>query len=297
MWDYSEKVMDHFLNPRNVGEVGQPDAAGEAGNITCGDALRLTLKLGPQERIEEARFQTFGCASAIASSSALTELIKGKTLSEAAAISNRDLALYLDGLPEEKMHCSVMGVEALEAAITDYRTRQGRSEELRPDPRERLEQMPAGEIVCKCFGVTDALLERVARENHLSTVEQVTRFTKAGGGCHSCHEEIQTILDRVVEEREHEARQKAERGRSRKLTNLQKIRLIEETIEREIRPSLRVDGGDIDLVDVEGDRVSVALRGHCAGCVSAQFTLKLFVEEKLKEFVHPDIRVEEVQTL
>lgn len=294
MWNYSEKVMEHFLNPRNVGEVERPDAVGEVGNITCGDALRLTLKLDETGHIADARFQTFGCASAIASSSALTELIKGMTLEQAAKVTNRDLADYLDGLPEEKMHCSVMGMEALEAAIADFKRRRGETAE--PDQAQRLAQMPEGNVVCKCFGVTDTLIERVARENKLSTVEQVTHFTKAGGGCGSCHQEIQAILDRITAEREEEAR-RSKGAPPRKLTNLQKIRLIEETIEREIRPSLRIDSGDIELVDVEGDRVMVALRGHCSGCVAADFTLKLFVEEKLREFVDPELTVEEVKTL
>ncbi len=292
MWDYSKEVMEHFMNPRNVGEIENPDAVGEVGNITCGDALRLTLRLGEDERIEDARFQTFGCASAIASSSALTEMIKGKTLSEAAQITNQDLADYLKGLPEEKMHCSVMGMEALEAAVADRRKRTGAGQAA-PDPNDRLRQMPAGNVVCRCFGVTDTLIERVVRDNQLTTVEQVTHFTKAGGGCRSCHADIKAIVDRVTAQVESETAESTRKP----LTNLQRIRLIEETLEREIRPSLRIDGGDIELVDVEGPKVKVALRGHCAGCVSANFTLKLFVEEKLREFVEPDLDVEEVKTL
>jgi len=291
MWDYTEEVMDHFLNPRNVGEVPDPDAVGEVGNITCGDALRLTLKLDEQERIVDARFQTFGCASAIASSSALTEMIKGMPLMDAAKIKNQDLADYLQGLPDQKMHCSVMGMEALEAAVADYRRRKGLP--VVEDPGTRLAAMPGGKVVCKCFGVTDTLIERVARDNRLTTVEEVTNFTKAGGGCRACHPDIQAILDRVIAEREQADKIAADKPR--KLTNLQRIRLIEETIDREIRPSLQMDGGDIELVDVDGGTVRVALRGHCAGCQSANFTLKLFVEEKLKEFVEPDLSVEEVK--
>lgn len=278
MWDYSEKVKDHFLNPRNVGEIEDPDGVGEVGSLACGDALRLTFKLDENKRIKDVKFKTFGCASAIASSSALTEMIKGKTLEEAEKITNKDIADYLGGLPEEKMHCSVMGREALQAAIANYRGQRISKEEF--------------EIVCKCFGVTDKDIERAVIENNLETVEQVTYYTKAGGGCGKCHPKIEEIIEKVRKERQKEIPPKPEKKR---LTNIQKIKLIEETLEREIIPSLKAEGGGIELIDVEGDKVFVALRGKCSFCPSSDVTLKQYVESKLKEFVSEDLEVEEVR--
>jgi NifU-like protein len=279
MWDYTEKVKDHFLNPRNVGEIEDPDGVGEVGSLACGDALRLTFKLDEKKRIKEVKFKTFGCASAIASSSALTEMIKGKTLEEALKVSNRDIAEYLGGLPEEKMHCSVMGREALETAIANYRGEKVTKEDF--------------EIVCKCFGVTDREIERAIRENDLTTVDQVTYYTKAGGGCGQCHPKIEAIIEKVRKEMEKEA--PPPKPEKRKLTNIQKIKLIEETLGREIIPALKADGGDLDLIDVEGNKVLVALRGKCSFCPSSEFTLKQYVETKLREFVSDDIEVEEVR--
>lgn len=277
MWDYTEKVKDHFMNPRNVGEIEHPDGFGEVGSLACGDALRLTFKLDEEKRIEDAKFKTFGCASAIASSSALTEMVKGKTLEEAEKITNRDIADYLGGLPEEKMHCSVMGREALAAAIADYRGEKVEKEEF--------------EVVCNCFGITDKEIERAVRENNLHTVEQVTHYTKAGGGCEGCHPRIRDIIDKMWGEKEKKP-ELAKPKQGERLTNIQRMRLIEETLEREIKPALRQDGGDLELIDIEGNKIIVALRGTCSFCPSADFTLKQYVEAKLKEFVANDITVE-----
>ena len=280
MWDYTEKVKELFLNPKNVGEIEDADAVGEVGSIACGDALRLSLKLGEDGRIVDARFKTFGCASAIASSSVLTELVKGKTLEEAAMIGNREIADALGGLPEEKMHCSVMGMEALEAAIASYK-----GEGPAPEP------MDEGELVCKCFGVTDTRIRKVVRENKLSTVEQVTNYTKAGGACTSCIMDIEDILKEEIAAREREeASQTAGEPPRKKLTNLQKISMIQKVIGEEIRPRLRADGGDIELIDVDGNQVHVSLRGMCMGCMSAPLTIG-YVQERLREYVTPELEV------
>lgn len=274
MWDYTQKVKDFFLKPKNIGEIEKPDAVGEVGSIVCGDALRLTLKIDKDtDKIVDAKFQTFGCASAIASSSALTELIKGKTIEEALKTSNQDIADFLGGLPQEKMHCSVMGREALEAAVANYRG----------IPIEVEEE---GKLVCKCFNVTEEKIRKVAVENHLTTVDEITDYTKAGGGCGECKVAIEDILRDIWSLKLPE-----KPAKPKKLTNLQKIALIQEVIEREIRPGLQADGGDIELIDIDGNKVAIALRGMCTGCLMKDVTIG-GVQSKLRELVSDDIVVE-----
>lgn len=186
MWKYTEKVMDHFMNPRNVGEVENPDGVGEVGNAACGDALKLTFKLDDNGRISEVKFRTFGCASAIASSSALTEIIKGMTIDEAAKVTNQDIVDVLGDLPEAKKHCSVMGMEALQAAIAKYKGIENPFEQ--DDEHE-------GRLICRCFGITDIKILKVARENDLHRAEEVTNYCKAGGACGACLDDIQKLLD------------------------------------------------------------------------------------------------------
>jgi NifU-like protein len=277
-WDYSEKLKDHFYNPRNVGVLKDADGKGEVGSIACGDALTFFVKVDKRTgKITDARFKTFGCGSAIASASALTEMVIGRTVDEALKITNQDIAAFLGGIPQEKMHCSVMGREALEAAIADMR-----GEQRGPEVHEE------GAIVCHCFGVTDKKIERAIRENNLRTVEQVTNYTKAGGGCGTCVPEIEALLARVREEERRKAA--AQPRKPGKMTQLRKISLIQDTIEFEIRPNLQKDGGDIELVDIDGDTVHVALVGHCAGCKAAGFTTA-WIEEKMRELVADTIRV------
>ena len=280
MWEYTDKLKEHFFNPRNAGEIEDPDGVGEVGSLACGDALKLTFKLDENGKICDAKFKTFGCASAIATSSVLTEMIKGKTLDEAAKVTNRDIANYLGGLPEQKMHCSVMGREALEAAIENYRTGGRKKRELK------------GRLVCNCFGVTENEIERVIRENNLTTVENVTNYCKAGGGCGGCKGEIEKIIEKIQGDKIEEIPVATPR-RPGKLTNIQKIQLVQQTINEQIRPALRAHGGNIELIDVEGDKVIVAFRGMCAQCMLAEYTMKDLVEAKLREFVSHALFVEE----
>ncbi|NBD18591.1 MAG: Fe-S cluster assembly protein NifU [Cyanobacteria bacterium] len=297
MWDYTEKVMEHFHNPRNQGTIAQKQegetiVTGEVGSIACGDALKLHLKINEAtQTILDARFQTFGCASAIASSSVLTELLKGKTVEEALNITNKEIATSLDGLPEAKMHCSVMGQEALEAAIYNYKG-------IPLDIHEEDE----GNLICECFGVTDTKIKRIIRDNNLITAEQVTNYVKAGGGCSSCLADVDDLLAEIATEKEKSLEVATELANTnpsfsaepKVLTNLQKITFIQQVIDEEIRPVLAEDGGDMELFDVEGDVVKVILKGACSGCASSTETLKLAIEATLKDRILPTLTVEAV---
>ncbi|GAB2587110.1 Fe-S cluster assembly protein NifU [Nitrincola alkalisediminis] len=301
MWNYSEKVQEHFFNPRNAGELEGANGIGDVGSLSCGDALRLMIHVDPDtEVILDARFQTFGCGSAIASSSALTEIIKGKTLDEALQVSNQEIADFLDGLPPEKMHCSVMGREALQAAVANYRG------EVWSDDHEE------GALVCKCFAVDAVLIEETIRANNLTTVQDVSFYTKAGGGCSACHEGIEDILNKVLAEKgqafqSNVARVQADAEQALTqiempplstpqvteaavsgLSTLQRIRKIEAVIEA-VRPQLQRDKGDIELIDVVGKAVYVRLTGACTGCQLASVTLSGVQQqliESLGEFIH-----------
>lgn len=328
MWDYSDKVKDYFFNPRNAGALVDANAVGEVGSLSCGDALKLMLKVNPAtEVIEDAKFQTFGCGSAIASSSALTELVIGKTIAEARKLTNQDIAEFLGGLPPEKMHCSVMGQEALSAAVAAYM-----GEELDEDNHEE------GALICKCFGVDAGMIERAIRTNKLTTLEMVTFYTKAGGGCNSCREPLEDLLadtnkamvaEGLIKPEEAYVFGAAPKPQKKKaqgfvipdmppapkppaqpsapvqiepiqiavpspaaaaaavavveapaltpapasgLTPAKEAILVSKIIE-EMRPTFRRDGGDVELVDMEGSLVLVSLVGACSGCQLAASTL------------------------
>ncbi|MBR7466966.1 Fe-S cluster assembly protein NifU [Klebsiella quasipneumoniae] len=263
MWNYSEKVKDHFFHPRNARVVDNANAVGDVGSLSCGDALRLMLRVDPHtEIIEEAGFQTFGCGSAIASSSALTELIIGHTLTEAGQITNQQIADYLDGLPPEKMHCSVMGQEALRAAIAHFR-----GESLEEEHEE-------GKLICKCFGVDEGHIRRAVVNNGLTTLEEVINYTKAGGGCTACHEKIELALAAILTQQP-PAPLPAETAHDAQWQS------VVDTI-NELRPHIQADGGDMVLVSVTPRQVTVSLSGSCSGCMMTDMTLA-WLQQKLME--------------
>ncbi|MBQ8635393.1 Fe-S cluster assembly protein NifU [bacterium] len=272
MWEYSDKVKEHFTNPKNVGEIVNADAIGEAGALSCGDKLKLYLKI-ENNKIVDAKFQTFGCGSAVAASSVLTEMLIGKTLDEARKITNKQIAEELDGLPPEKMHCSVMGREALEDALKNY------YQEDWSDVYDENDEK-SSPIICHCFSVSEKDIIDAININGAKNFDDVSKITSAGLACGRCKENIKAILARYIKQEEKQV-----------LTPVQKIIKINSILETVIAPELQKDLGDIELINVVGNDVYVKLKGHCSQCANAKLTLKNFVETKLKELVDDDIVV------
>ena len=271
MWEYSSKVKEHFTNPKNVGSIENADAIGEAGALSCGDKLKLYLKI-ENNVITDAKFQTFGCGSAVAASSVLTEMLIGKTLDEARKITNKQIADELDGLPPEKMHCSVMGREALEDALKNY---------YQEDWSELEDEQEIGStIICHCFSVTEQQIIDAILNNGAKTFDDISKITSAGLACGRCRENIKAIIARYIKN-----------DTEKKLTPVQKIIKINSVIETVISPELQKDFGDIELINVKENNVYVKLKGHCSQCANAKLTLKNFVETKLKELVDDEIVV------
>ena len=276
MWKYSDKVMDHYRNPRNVGRIEDADVIGEAGSLACGDSLKLYLKI-KDGVVVDAKFQTFGCGSAVASSSILTEMVIGKPLEEVRKITNADIARELDGLPPEKMHCSVMGHEALEDALKKYY-----DEEIEFKINDSDIDKPS-RTVCTCFDVTEDIIKEAIEVNGLKTVEEVTNYTKAGGACGRCKKDIERLIEKY-----------SPKNIEVKLSPAQLILKINKVIENVIAPELQKDGGDIELIDIDGNKVYVKLQGRCSSCKNSVLTLKSFVESTLKDKVKQDIEVIQV---
>jgi len=304
-WEYSEKTKQLFMDAvhgkpgTHMGEIENADGVGEHGSIACGDALKFTFRVERdaedpmKDVIVEARYLTFGCTSAIAASEALCIIVEDKHLTpiEALKITNQDIVEYLEGLPKQKIHCSVMGAEALDAAIFDWAKKRGVDlNELGVDVHE--DEMEDGRVVCDCFSMTEPYIRRKIKELNLKTIPEITDAIKAGGACMACHHKqggLQDILDDIwgvgagdvdVESGEPSERSAYQLGKS-----------IEKTMNDYIRPMLQQDGGDVEIVDIKETIVYVRLVGACASCAGATMTLKNLVEKTLKDRVDETIKV------
>jgi len=305
-WDYTQKTKDLFLaavqgrEGTHLGEVASPDGVGEHGSIVCGDALKLTFRVEKaanplEDVIVEAKYLTFGCTSAIAASEALCTILESRRLTPVRALSltNADIVDFLGGLPQQKIHCSVMGAEALEAAVFDWAARRGVDLAAAGIKRgEQKAEEDEGRIVCKCFAITEPYLRRQIKELNLHTVEEVTNALKAGGMCGACRYApggIQDILNEVWAGQP-AAAPAASKPAEAEESPFQRAKRVDAALES-VRGALRADGGDVELIDVKGDKVFVRLTGACATCPGAQGTLTALVERTLREQVAPAIEV------
>ncbi|MDD3031090.1 MAG: iron-sulfur cluster assembly scaffold protein [Atribacterota bacterium] len=193
-WVYSEKLKDHFINPRNILEDEdsyQDDGKGIVGNMKCGDQMLVVIKVDKKKGIiTDCKWKTYGCASAIASTSILSEMVKGMTMEQAYKLSPKDIAKELGGLPENKVHCSVLGDKALRAAINDYYKRNGMSDKVKNEEAR---------VVCECMNVTDKEIEEAVLEG-AKTFLEIQEHTKAGTVCGKCKEDILQLLDEYKKE-------------------------------------------------------------------------------------------------
>ena len=187
-WVYTDIVKDHFMNPRNLwkeGENFQPDGVGEVGSLACGDQMRVGIKV-KDGRISDLRWLTYGCASAIASTSMMSEMAIGMTLEEAYKLTPKAIMDKLGGLPEHKFHCSVLGDKALRAAIDDYLEKKHL-----PNPYKK----NTATIICECKGVTDQMIEDLVKENKVKNLEDLMKITGAGTGCGRCKDKLKAQIE------------------------------------------------------------------------------------------------------
>jgi NifU-like protein len=307
LWEsYSQKVNDRMLNPRHLGEITEADASAMGAKLVvadwgaevCGDAIRAFWAVEPKTNvIRDAKFRTFGCGTAIASSDMMCEMIIGKTVDEAMKITNIDVERSLRdddataAIPPQKMHCSVMAYDVIRKAASEYKG-------------VDMDSLEAEEIVCQCARVSLRTVKDVIRINDLRTVEDITRYTKAGAFCKSCirpggHESRKRYLVDILRE----VRAEMDRVKSRveqpvtfaALGLIQKHRAVEKVLDEKVRPNLLRDGGNLEVVDMkEADgmtEVHINYLGACQGCPSAAVGTLSYIEDFLKEELDQNIRV------
>jgi len=307
LWEsYSHKVNDRMLNPRHLGEITEADATSlgarlvvaDWGAEVCGDAIRAFWAVDRASgRILDAKFKTFGCGTAIASSDMMCEMIIGKTVDEAMKITNIDVEHALrdnddtPAIPPQKMHCSVMAYDVIRKAASEYKG-------------VDMDSLEEEEIVCQCARVSMRTVKDVIRINDLKTVEDITRFTKAGAFCKSCvrpggHESRRHYLvDILRETRAEMERQQASVAAPKSFASLgliQKHRAVEKVLDEKVRPNLLRDGGNLEVLDMKDatglTEVYIRYLGACKGCPSAEVGTLNFIEDFLKAELDPNIRV------
>ncbi|MBE0495492.1 MAG: iron-sulfur cluster assembly scaffold protein [Campylobacterales bacterium] len=316
IWEeYSQKVQDLMNNPKNMGQITEEEAAAMGGKLivadfgaeSCGDAVRLYWVVNETTNvIMEAKFKSFGCGTAIASSDTMAELCKGKTVDEAVKITNIDVEKFMrddpniPAVPPQKMHCSVMAYDVIKAAAASYKG---------VNPEDFEDEI----IVCECARVSLGTIKEVIKLNDLKTVEDITNYTKAGAFCKSCikpggHEDREHYLVDILKdtraEMEHE-KLKAQAdakisGASDmvlfdQLTVVGQLKAVETIIDADIRPMLMMDGGNLEIIDIKSseENIDIYIRylGACSGCASSSSGTLYAIESVLRDKLSPVIRV------
>lgn len=317
IWDeYSQKVQDLMNSPRNMGEITEQEAKERGGKLivadfgaeSCGDAVRLYWLVNEKtDVIMDAKFKSFGCGTAIASSDTMAELCIGKTVDEAVKITNIDVEKAMrddpetPAVPPQKMHCSVMAYDVIKAAAASYKG---------VDPDHFEDEI----IVCECARISLGTIRDVIRMNDLKTVEEITQYTKAGAFCKSCikpggHEKREYYLVDILAETR--AQMEAEKLKAiadakisgndsdlafEELTVVGQLKAVEAVIDTEIRPMLMMDGGNMEILDIkksDGDKIDIYIRylGACSGCASGAGGTLYAIESVLQQNLSQNIRV------
>lgn len=317
IWEeYSQRVQDLMNNPKNMGEITDEEAksrglkliVADFGAESCGDAVRLYWTVDEETNIiKEAKFKSFGCGTAIASSDTMADLCRGKTVDEAVKITNIDVEFAMrdnpdtPAVPPQKMHCSVMAYDVIKAAAASYKG-------------VDIDSFEDEIIVCECARVSLGTLKEVIKLNDLHTIEEITNYTKAGAFCKSCikpggHEDKEYYLVDILKDARKEmdmekmselADVKISGGQSElsfdEFSIIQKFKAVEAAIDKDIRPMLIMDGGDLEIIDIRDTDdnktdVYITYLGACSGCASSATGTLFAIESVLKENCSQKIRV------
>jgi len=311
VWEqYSNKVVERMNNPKYLGEFTEEDAkkrgaklvVADFGSEACGDAVRLYWLVDPKtDKILDARFKSFGCGTAIASSDVMTELTIGKTVDEAMKITNLDVEKALrddpntPAFPPQKMHCSVMAYDVIIEAAAKY---QGKD----------VEELKDNEIVCECARVTKKEIEEIVKKYNVKSVEELQQYTKAGTYCKSCvapggHEERSIYLVDIIKEVQEKTKKEnllnsSNSDNFEQMSLINKIKAIEEFLNAKIKPMLAMDGGSLELIDIREEdgitKVYIRYLGACSTCASGGATLFAIEDELKKHFNTDKIKVEQL---
>jgi NifU-like protein len=316
IWEeYSQKVQDLMNSPRNMGQITEEEAKAMGGKLivadfgaeSCGDAVRLYWVVNEETNvIMDAKFKSFGCGTAIASSDTMAELCKGKTVDEAVKITNIDVEKAMrdhpdtPAVPPQKMHCSVMAYDVIKAAAASYKG---------VNPEDFEDEI----IVCECARVSLGTIKEVIKLNDLKSVEEITNYTKAGAFCKSCikpggHEDREYYLVDILKDVRAEMEQEKLKAQAdakvagsgemvlfEELTVVGQLKAVETIIDADIRPMLMMDGGNLEIIDIKSSEgnIDIYIRylGACSGCASSSTGTLYAIESVLREKLSQAIRV------